>query len=343
MALKSFRDRNRITVGLVSAAALMALVVAVYLVGTRGLLQDRYTVTGVFAETGNLRAGDEVRVAGVRVGEVTAVEPDHRRGHVLVTWKVESEVALGPATRADIEVANVLGGRFLRLSGTVTRPHLKDLPDDRRRIPIERTRSPETINDVLGTSTRTVARLDTRAINTIIAELNGVGRNDRGRLGRALGNLAKLADTVHESEPQIKRLLADGEKVVALARSKNTELSRLLTNIQVMLDELQKRRDELSAFLGSSDRTVQSLTRLIDTQQARLLSVIADLRGTLGALRPVTGDFNNLLAWAGPTLSGLAGAGGHGPWLEVLGTGLGPLSPRDLAELSRIAPKEARR
>ncbi|MEV0660732.1 MlaD family protein [Actinomadura luteofluorescens] len=343
MALKSFRDRNRVAVGVVSAGTLAALVVSVYLVGTRGLFQDRYTVTGIFAATGGLRAGDEVRVAGVRVGEVGSVSPDHRYGHVLVTWKVDGAVALGPATRAEIKVANVLGGRYLRLSGPVADPHLADLPEDRRRIPLDRTQVPTTASDVLDASTRTISRLDTKAINKLVGELNGVGANDRGRLGRALTNLAGLAETVHDADPQIEKLLANGDRLLELARAKDAELSRLLTNVQAMLDELRTRRAELAAFLGGSDRTVASLTRLIDDRQEKLLSLVADLRGTLGTLRPATGDFNSLLAWAGPTLSGLAGTGGRGPWLEVVATGLGPLSPKDLAELARIAPEEARR
>jgi phospholipid/cholesterol/gamma-HCH transport system substrate-binding protein len=338
MAMRSFRDRNKIVVGLVSAGSLIALVAAVYVVGTQGLLQDRYTVTGVFAETGGLRAGDEVRVAGIRAGEVTAVRPDYGRGRVLATWKVDAEVDLGPATRAEVKVANVLGGRYLRLSGPVTTPHLADLPETRRRIPIERTGTPATINDVLNESTTTITRLDTRSINRIMAELGQVDPHDRARLGRTLTNLADLARTVNESDPQIDKLLTNGERVLDLARTKDRQLSQLLANVQIMLDELRRRRQELSAFLGGSGNTVAAINRLIDEQQRRLVSVIADLRGTLGTLRPTTGDFNQLLAWAGPTLSGLSGTGGNGPWLEVLATGLGPLSPQDLAELARQLP-----
>ncbi|MFC7730108.1 MlaD family protein [Actinomadura keratinilytica] len=251
MALKSFRDRNRVTVGLVSMGTLLSLVVGVYLVGTRGLLQNRYTVTGVFADTGGLRSGDEVRVAGIRVGEVTSVDPDFARGRVLVTWKVDAEVRLGPATRAEVEVANVLGGRYLRLSGPVTTPYLADLPPERRRIPLERTGTPTTVNDVLNSTTETVTRLDTRSIDRILGELGELSDRDRDRLGRALTDLAELAATVEESDPQIDRLLTNGERVLDLARTKDRQLSQLLTNVRIMLDELRRRRDELSAFLGS--------------------------------------------------------------------------------------------
>ncbi|GLZ14364.1 ABC transporter substrate-binding protein [Actinomadura sp. NBRC 104425] len=337
MALKSFRDRNRVAVGLVSMGTLLTLVVGVYLVGTRGLLQNRYTVTGVFADTGGLRSGDEVRVAGIRVGEVTAVDPDFARGRVLVTWKVDADVHLGPATRAEVEVANILGGRYLRLSGPVTTPYLADLPPERRRIPLDRTGTPTTVNDVLNLTTKTVTRLDTRSIDRIVSELGEVSERDRDRLGRALTDLAELAETVEESDPQIDKLLTNGERVLDLARSKDRQLSQLLTNVRIMLDELKRRRDELSTFLGSGGRTVTAMTRLIDQQQRRLISVIDDLNRTLGSLRPTTDDFNELLAWAGPTLSGLSAIGGRGPWLDVVATGLGPLSPEDLAELARLS------
>ncbi|HEX2313403.1 MAG TPA: MlaD family protein [Thermomonospora sp.] len=339
MAIGSFRDRNKVTVGLVSAGTLAVLLVSVYLVGTRGLLQDRYTMSGVFTDTGGLRSGDEVRVAGVAVGEVTSVRPDFGQGRVLVTWKVDSEVDLGPATRAEVAVSNVLGGRHLRLSGPVTTPHLADLPEARRRVPVERTGVPTTVNEVLNTSTRAIQRLDTRAINAIVDEFGDLTTRDRGRLSRALANLTALAETVNESDPRIRRLLADGERVVRLARTKDEQLTLLIGNVQEMLDELRLRRNELSVFLGGTGATVDNLTRLIDEQERRLISIMADLRTTLGTLRPATGRFNDLLAWAGPTLAGLAASGGRGPWLDVVATGLGPLSPRDLAGLVRRAPQ----
>ncbi|GGU91118.1 ABC transporter substrate-binding protein [Actinomadura cremea] len=341
MPLGSLRDRNRITVGLVSSCTLLALVAAVYLVGTEGLLLNRYTVTGVFAETGGLKSGDEVRVAGIRAGEVTAVEPDWGEGRVLVTWEVDAEVDLGPATRADVEVASVLGGRYLRLSGPVTTPHLDELPSGKRRVPLDRTGTPATVGDVLNRSTETVTRLDTRSIDRILGELNGLSDDDRGRLSRTLTNLADLSRTVNESEPQIEKLLTGGDRVLDLARTKERQLSALLANVRLMLDELERRRTELSVFLGSGGRTVAALTRLIDRQQQKLESVMSDLQGTLGTLRPRTGDFNELLAWAGPTLSGLSGTGGRGPWLDVVATGLGPLSPKDLAELAEMLPESS--
>ncbi len=332
--MKSFRDRDPITVGLAAATVLALLVGGVYLIGTTGVLKDRYTVSGVFTSTGNLRSGDEVRVAGVRVGEVTAVEPDFGRGQVVITWKVDSGVDLGPATRAEIRTANVLGGRYLRLTGPVARPYLHTMPEEKRRIPQERTRTPATVNSVVRDTTLAVEKLDTKALNKVVASLTGVSEGTKGRLRRSLRNLTELARTVGENSENIDKLLEGGDKLTAVAHTRDDQLTKLIANVRLMLSELRKRRNELAVFLGGSSRTVRELTGLIDRHQAELTGVIADLRGTLGTLRPQLGELGTVLAWAGPTLTGLAGIGGYGPWVEVVATGLGPLDPADLGTLA---------
>ncbi len=332
--MKSFRDRNPITVGLVSAAALVLLVGGVYLIGTTGVLKDRYTVSGVFTGTGNLRSGDEVRVAGVRVGEVTAVEPDFRRGRVVITWKVDSGVELGPGTRAEIRTANVLGGRYLRLTGPVVRPYLHTLPEAERRIPEERTRTPATVNSVVADSTRAVNKLDTAALNAVVGKLTGVSEETKGRLRRSLRNLTDLSETIGENSENIDKLLTGGDRLMAVAHTRDGQLSKLLANVRLMLEEMRRRRDELAGFLGDSSTVVRELTRLIDAHQAQLTGVISDLRGTLATLRPQLGELGTVLAWAGPTLAGLSSVGGYGSWVEVAATGLGPLSPADLGALA---------
>lgn len=332
--MKSFRDRDPIAVGLVAATVLALLVGGVYLVGTTGVLKDRYTVSGVFEGTGNLRSGDEVRVAGVRVGEVTAVEPDFGRGRVVITWKVDGGVDLGPDTRAEIRTANILGGRYLRLTGPVAKPYLHTMPEHKRLIPQERTRTPATVNSVVRDTTLAVEKLDTEALNEVVGKLTGVSEQTKGRLRRSLRNLTELARTVGENSENIDRLLEGGDRLAAVAHSRDGQLTKLIANVRLMLAELRKRRNELAGFLGDSSTTVRELTKLIDRHQAELTGVISDLRGTLGTLRPQLGELGTVLAWAGPTLTGLSGIGGYGPWVEVVATGLGPLDPADLGALA---------
>ncbi|WP_158566701.1 MCE family protein [Actinomadura craniellae] len=336
MALKSFRDRDPIVVGLVSLTVLAVALAAAFFTGTLGLLQSRYTMTGVFADTGGLRSGHHVVVAGVQVGEVTAVEPDFARGVVLVTWKVDGDVALGRGTRAEVRTANILGGRFLRLSGPVTAPHLADLPERERRVPLERTQTPITVNDVLTAGTRSLSRLDTATINKVIDQLGGVSAATRERLRRAFSDLAALGETIDASSPRIKRLIADGDQVLRTVNAKDRQLSALARNVQTLLDELRDRQAELSVLLGSGSDAVTRISELISTKQAELIAIIDDLGGTVRTLSPQLDDINTTLAWLGPTLTVFNSSNSHGPWVDAIGGQLGPLAAEDVARFAEM-------
>ncbi|MEU5880496.1 MlaD family protein [Spirillospora sp. NPDC047279] len=334
MALKSFRDRDPAVLGLASLTVIVVALVGVFLTGSQGLLQNRYTLTGVFAGTGGLHSGNEVRVAGVKVGEVTAVEPDFSQGTVLITWKVDREVDLGPRTRAEITTANILGGRYLRLTGPVARPYLADLSGTARRIPQERTRLPVTSNDVVTSGARTLRDLDTKMIGDVIDKVGGISPRTRADLTKALSDLARLADTLHDSGPRLRELVAGGERLLTLARTKDTQLVRLARGIQALLDELRDRQAELSVLLGSGSHTVTRVSRLIDAQQRGLISLMDDIGGTVTTLKPQLDDMNTMLAWLGPSLNAFASAGSYGPFTDAVASQLGPLTPDDLATLA---------
>ncbi|WP_245642638.1 MlaD family protein [Nonomuraea candida] len=335
MAGKSFRDRNKHAVGLVSLATLAVLLVTTFLVGNLGLLEGGYVVSGVFADSGGLRTGNDVRVAGVRVGKVTEVRADYGQGHVVVTWKVDDGVRLGRATRADITLSNLLGGRYVKLSGPVAPPYLDQLPEERRRIPVERTGVPTLINDAVKDATRLVERLDTGAVDDLLAELGKLDVVKRGRVTRLLDDIGDLADTISRSEPQLQRLIDNGTKVMELLEKKDRQLGRLIDAVDVMLTELRTRRNELRTLLGDGSELVRSTTRLIDEHEGSLIEVLDDNAAITTRLSGSNERLNTLLAWAGPTFSGLATMGGQGPWLEAIATGLGPVNPEVLAAIAK--------
>ncbi|WP_327583037.1 MCE family protein [Nonomuraea sp. NBC_00507] len=335
MALKSFRDRNKYAVGLVSMATLAVILAATFLVGNLGLLEGGYTMSGVFADSGGVRTGNDVRVAGVRVGEVTEVRPDYAQGQVIVTWRVDDGVRLGRGTRADIALSNLLGGRYVKLTGAVSAPYMDQLPEARRRIPMDRTGVPTLINDAIKDATRLVERLDTEAVDDLLTELGKVDLAKRGRITRLMKNIGDLSDTISKSEPQLQRLLDHGTKIMELLEKKDKQLVRLIDGIEIMLNELRKRRNELRVLLGDGSDLVQSTTRLISEHERSLIQILDDNAAITTRLSEGNEQLNSLLAWAGPTFSGLSTMGGQGPWLEAIATGLGPINPEVLTAITK--------
>ncbi|GII02556.1 MlaD family protein [Planobispora takensis] len=336
MAIKSFRDRNKLTVGVVSMAALATALIVTFLVGNLGLLEGGYTMSAILPDSAGLRAGNDVRVAGVPVGKVTEVRADYTKGHVVVTWKVDDGIRLGAQTHAEITLSNLLGGRYVKLTGPVTRPYMDELPEQDRVIPMERTGTPTLVTDALKDATRLLDRLDTEAVDTLLQELSELEPAPQGRVTRLLDNIGELSEVISESEPELQRLLDNGNKIVKVLDDKDAQLGRLIDSVEIMLDELRLRRDELRTLLGDGSDLVDSITTLITEHEKNLVAVMEDVTAISNRLDSTSGKaFNSVLTWVGPTFSGLATTGGQGPWVDAIAVGLGPINPEVLGAIRR--------
>src|SRR3546814_11762568 len=85
----SWREVNQVTFGLVSLLVLAGFLTVAFSFGTLDLFSARYEMSAVFSDTGGLKKGDDVRVAGVPVGEVTGVHADFEAGQVIVNVEVD--------------------------------------------------------------------------------------------------------------------------------------------------------------------------------------------------------------------------------------------------------------
>src|SRR3546814_17829187 len=111
-AVKSFRDRNPYTVGLVSVLVIGAITGMAFLVGLLHLLEDTYEMEANFTDAAGLRGGDEVKLAGVKVGRLTGIEAARENRLVRVERVVGSggEIRSGNgaevarATRPDAKI-----------------------------------------------------------------------------------------------------------------------------------------------------------------------------------------------------------------------------------------------
>ena len=89
----------------------------------------------MFADASGLKAGDSVRVAGVRVGTVNgvALQPDNK---VVVDFDADRNVVLTTGTKAAVRYLNLVGDRYLEL---VDGPGSTRILPPGSQIPVDRT------------------------------------------------------------------------------------------------------------------------------------------------------------------------------------------------------------
>lgn len=81
-----------------------------------------YEVFARFDRVGDLKQGDDVKLAGIKVGSVTGQKLDPKTYQAVITLTIEPGVKLPTDTAAEVALAGLLGGSYILLTpGGATR------------------------------------------------------------------------------------------------------------------------------------------------------------------------------------------------------------------------------
>lgn len=323
--MKSFRDRNPYIVGIVSVLLLGSAVGFAFLVGTLNLLEQAYPMQAVFSDASGLRAGDDIKVAGVKVGRVTDLDVDREAGAVTVSWVVDEGIEIRDEARAEIALSSLLGAKEVRILDAMEGDVLmSELPEEQRVVPLERTTVPFDLFELTRVATEGVQELDTDALNALLVDLADITEGKAATVEDLVEGINRVGAAVNQREAEFDALIDQADRLSATLADKDDEILSLLDSSQQILDLIVERRNDLAVALGESATTVQELDRLISTNKARLDSALDSLAPTLDVVSAEQDDIDRALAWLGPGLLQQSRGGEQGPWQDVFVRGLGP-------------------
>ena len=333
--MRSFRDRNPYAVGVVSLLIIGALTGMAFMVGLLHLLEDTYEMEATFTQASGLRSGDDVKVAGVKVGRVTGIHADRDEGLVRVEWVINRGVDIREDAGADIALETLLGSKYIRITNAAEGEALMaDLPREERVIPyqecsgdglcVTRTTTPEDVFDITREATDRIIETDNERLNQLITQLADVTEGRRATVTDLINGIRDVSQAVTERDGQLGQLLDRADELAANLAEKDQTLVELIDSSKVILDFLVERRDQLSAALGEGSEAVAALSRLIADNRAQLDAILDDLAPTLEVVDRNLPNLNRALAVAGPAFLGQSKAGSHGPWQDIYVAALGP-------------------
>src|SRR6266540_4427224 len=132
--MKRLKDRNQATVGFVALVLIVLAVLAAFNADDLPIIGGGTTYTAEFSESAGLKPGNEVRLAGVKVGDVRKVKL--ARNKVLVDFKVH-DVSVGDQSVISIQIKTLLGDKYLAIE-----PDGSGAQNPNEPIPRSRTLSP---------------------------------------------------------------------------------------------------------------------------------------------------------------------------------------------------------
>ncbi|MGV0606784.1 MCE family protein [Mycolicibacterium sp. XJ1904] len=262
---------------------LLVILVGLLVAGTGVVVRQSYfgprTITAYFASATAIYPGDEVRVAGVRVGTIESIEPDGAQARMRLS--VDRDVPIPADAKAVIVAQNLVSARYVQLAPAYETSG-PTLPDDavigigRTAVPVEWDEVKEQLTRLatdLGPSgdisTTSVSRFIDSAANAMngngdklretITQLAQVGRilaDGSGDIVDVIVNLQTFVNALRDSNAQIVQFQDRLATVSSVVDSSRSDLDAALTYLAEAVGEVQR------FIAGSRDQTAEQIQRL---------------------------------------------------------------------------------
>jgi phospholipid/cholesterol/gamma-HCH transport system substrate-binding protein len=318
--MKPFRERNPVVIGSVGLAALAGLVVGAFQLDAITSIGDP-AYRAAFRDASGLAPGNEVRVAGVRVGKVTDVGLA-RSGptpYVRVRFRLnrDSGVRLGRDTSATIRIKTVLGQKYLAVhpAGDGRMPTGAE-------IPVSRTASPFDVLQAVTGLADTIDQIDSEQLGNAFATLAEAFADTPDSVRSSLSGLSRLSRTVAGRDAELRQLLSRARTVTGVLAERDDEFRKLVADGDALLREVSRRRDAIHDLLVGTDRLATQLSGLVADNRARLAPALRQLRDVVAILQRNRDNLTEMLERMGPFVNAFANVVGNGRWFDSYVSGL---------------------
>jgi phospholipid/cholesterol/gamma-HCH transport system substrate-binding protein len=241
----------------------------------------------VFSDVTGLNVGDDVDIAGVRVGDVTSISV-YQRNKALVGFAVQSGRSLPASVTATVRYLNLVGQRYIEL-GQGNGPVGRTLPQG------------GTIPEV-----HTTPALDlTELFNGFQPLFQALSPGDVNQLS------TEIVQVFQGESPNITALVASVGSLTTALATRDQVIGAVIDNLNSVLHTIGTRSGELSNLVTTLQELVSGLAA------DRLSEDITQLGRVAGTLANNTPTVNTFLKNLPVKMSQIARLASYGSWLNL--------------------------
>lgn len=268
-----------------------------------------------FYDTGGIKAGDKVRIAGVDVGLVRSATIDGDKVRIGFTL---GGVQIGTDSRASIRTDTILGRKNMEIEPRGTEPLRTNGV-----LPIGQTTTPYQIYDALFDVTKAATEWDTRTVRESLNVLSETIDQTYPHLSAALDGVARFSDTIGKRDEQITQLLANANKIAEVLGDRGGQINALLVNAQTLLGAINERAQAVDLLLQRISQVSTQVRGFID-DNPNLNTVLEQLRQVSDILVERRYDLVDVLSSLSKSTASLAEGLASGPYFKVMLVNLVP-------------------
>jgi phospholipid/cholesterol/gamma-HCH transport system substrate-binding protein len=239
--------------------------------------------SAVFVDASRLKAGDSVRVAGIRVGTVRDVHLQKDRT-ALVRFDTDDAVALTTGTSLAVRYLNLVGDRYLEILDD--RPGNNHVLAAGARIPIDHTAPALDLDLLLGGLKPVIQGLNPQDVNALTNSLIQAFQGQGDTLESLLSKTSSFSSTLADHNDLIEQLIDNLKTALGTLTHAQGDFAATIDRLETLITGLSADRDPIGRAITSLDNGTASLASLLS-------DVRHPLKGTvdqLNRLAPLIAD-----------------------------------------------------
>jgi phospholipid/cholesterol/gamma-HCH transport system substrate-binding protein len=266
-----------------------------------------------FTDAQGLNVGDDVRIAGVRVGTVSAISIV-RHNIAEVSFSVEKSHPLPDSAQIKLRYRNLVGQRYLDISqgaGNSTKLQNPDVP-----IPTSRTTPPVDLTLLFAGFKPLFQGLDADQINKLSGAIIETLQGEGGSLETLFNVVGDLTNSLADRDKLIGDVVNNLSQVLDTIGQRDTELSNLIIQLQGFISGLAHDRFTIGNALDGINKLTTNTASLLTQVRAPLAKDITDITGLVGVLNHNSKTLQFVINELPATIGPLIRTASYGSWFN---------------------------
>jgi phospholipid/cholesterol/gamma-HCH transport system substrate-binding protein len=268
--------------------------------------------TAVFTDVTGLNVGDDVDIAGVRVGQVTSIAVTDRN-LALVGLSVDRR--LPTSVTANIYYENLVGERYIDL-GQGTGP-VNDMMAPGGTIPVGQTSPALNLTQLFDGFQPLFEALSPGDVNQLASEIIDVLQGEGTTMDSLISNVGTLTTTLANRSKVIDSVISNLNSIVTTINSRGAELGDLVTTMQQLISGLAADRQPIGNAISAMSSLTNATASLLQSVRPPLKSDITSLGALSTTLADNSGLITQFLKTAPEKETDIARLSSYGSWFNL--------------------------
>ncbi|BBZ59623.1 MCE family protein [Mycolicibacterium monacense] len=229
--------------------------------------------SAVFEDASRLKAGESVRIAGIRVGTVKSVSLRADR-KVVVEFDTDKNTKLTTSTKAAIRYLNLVGDRYVEL---IDSPGSTRILPAGSEIPLARTAPALDLDVLLGGLKPVIRGLNPEDVNGLTTSLVQILQGQGGTLDSLFSKSSSFTNSLADNNQVIEQLIDELRTLLDTLSKDGEEFSGAIDRLDQLIEGLAADRDPIGTAIEALDNGTSSLADLLGRARPPLNNTIDQL------------------------------------------------------------------